>query len=129
MKKVIAIIFVIALTGTVFTGCRQSDKVSYNLSKEADSFNIVRQLIAFNQRTDKIIFVAVGNFSIAKESDGDLAIIGENPDGTFYKHFIYLSSEVGYTCEQLTGLEVSKYQFTINYNPEYIGLFDFDYID
>lgn len=128
MKKMMAIILAVAMLMGL-TGCGQADQVSYNLSQEADNFNIVRKLVAFNQRTDTIVFIAVGNFSLQKESDGDLAIIGEDEDGTFYKHFVYLSSEMGYTCEQIATTSVSKYKFTINYNPNYIFPVDFDYID
>lgn len=128
MKKVMAIILVVVAMTIGCTGCTQASRVSSNLSQEADSFNIVRKLVAFNQRTGEVVFIAVGNFSLQKESDGDLAIIGEDDNG-FYKHFVYLSSEMGYTCEQLEVSSVSKYKFTINYNPNYMFPVDFDYID
>lgn len=128
MKKMMAIILAVVMV-VGLAGCTQADRVSQNLSQEADSFNIVRKLVAFNQRTGDVVFIAVGNFSLQKESDGDLAIIGEDEDGTFYKHFVYLSSEMGYTCEQLKTTSVSKYKFTINYNPNYLFPVDFDYID
>ena len=127
MKKVMAILLMVVLLISI-TGCTQAERVSTNLSQEADSFNITRKLTAFNQRTGEIVFVAVGNFSLEKETDGDLAIIGEDDDG-YYKHFVYLSSEIGYTCEQLKVSNVSKYKFTINYNPNYLFPVDFDYID
>lgn len=127
MKKVMAIILMVVLTiGLV--GCTQADRVSSNLSQEADSFNITRKLTAFNQRTGEVVFVAVGNFSLDKEPDGDLAIIGEDDEG-YYKHFVYLSSEMGYTCEQLRVANVSKYKFTINYNPKYLFPVDFENIE
>lgn len=63
-----------------------------------------------------------------KESDGDFAIVGEDDDG-YYKHFVYLSLEIGYTCEQLKVSNVSKYKFTINYNPNYLFHVDFDNIE
>lgn len=128
MKKMMAIILAVVMV-VGLAGCTQADRVSQNLSQEADSFNIVRKLVAFNQRTGDVVFIAVGNFSLQKESDGDLAIIGEDEDGTFYKHFVYLSSEMGYTCEQIKTTSVSKYKFTINYNPNYLFPVDFDYID
>lgn len=127
MKKVMAMILVVALAFSL-VGCTQATRVSSNLSQEADSFNITRKLTAFNQRTGEVVFVAVGNFSLQKEADGDLAIIGEDEDG-YYKHFVYLSSEIGYTCEQVKVSNVSKYKFTINYNPNYLFPVDFDYID
>ena len=106
-----------------------SNRMWSSWSGKADNFNVTRKLTAFNQRTGDIVFIAVGNFSLQKESDGDLVIIGEDEDGGFYKHFVYLSSEIGYTCEQLKVSDVSKYKFTINYNPKYTFPVDFDYID
>ena len=128
MRKSVLIIVLLVAMAFGITGCDQATRVSMNLSQEADSFNVLRKLVAFNQRTGDVVFVAVGNFSLQKESDGDLAVIGEDEDG-FYKHFVYLSSEMGYTCQQLKVTPVSKYKFTINYNPNYIFPVDFDYID
>ena len=123
MALILTVVLAISLAG-----CDQATRVSSNLSQEADNFNITRKLIAFNQRTGDVVFVAVGNFSLQKESDGDLIIVGEDDDG-YYKHFVYLSSEIGYTCEQLKVSDVSKYKFTINYNPSYLFPVDFDNID
>lgn len=127
MKKFLAIVLVLGLA-LCLASCTQATRVSTNLSLEADNFNITRKLIAFNQRTGEIVFQAMGNFSLQKESDGDLAIVGED-DGGYYKHFVYLSSEIGYTCEQIKVSNVSKYKFTINYNPNYLWPVDFDYVD
>lgn len=128
MKKIFAAIIMVVLAVSVLCGCSQAERVSSNLSQEADNFNVTRKLVAFNQRTGEIVFQAMGNFSLEKESDGDLAIIGEDDDG-YYKHFVYLSSEIGYTCEQVKVSNVSKYKFTINYNPNYLWPVDWDYID
>lgn len=130
MKKIISLVLLAVMVLAMFalSGCSQAERVSSNISQEADSFNITRKLVAFNQRTGEIVFQAIGNFSLEKESDGDLVIIGEDDDG-YYKHFVYLSSEIGYVCEQLSVSNVSKYKFTINYNPNYLWPVDFDYID
>jgi hypothetical protein len=120
MKKLILIIMVILTIG-MFTGCqREADKVSYNLSLEADNFNVARKLTVINQRTDTILFQMTGNFSIEKEPDGDLAVIGENDNGTYYKHFVYLSSEISYVVEDLGTTSVNKYKYEINFNPKMI---------
>lgn len=127
MKKIVSLVFAVMVLFTL-SGCDQATRVSSNLSQEADSFNITRKLTAFNQRTGDVVFVAVGNFSLQKEADKDLAIVGEDEDG-YYKHFVYLSSEMGYTCEQLKVSNVSKYKFTINYNPKYLFPVEFENID
>lgn len=120
-KKLLAIAFAtVLILVSMLVGCRQSDRVSHNLSLEADSFNVVRKLTVINQRTDTILFQMSGAFSITKESDGDLAIIGENENGTYYKHFVYLSDEITYIVEDLGKTGVNKYKYKINFNPNMI---------
>jgi len=115
-KKIVAILLISLI---LLSGCRrQSDTVSYNISLEADSFNIARKLTVINQRTDTILFQMTGNFSIDVDGDNDLNIIGENPDGTYYKHFVRLSNEITYVVEDLGKTDVSKHQYEINFNPK-----------
>ncbi len=125
MKKGTILVISLIITVALLGGCqRQSDRVSYNLSLEADNFNIVRQLTVINTRADdgnsSILFQMTGNFSIEKESDGDLAVIGEDDDGRYYKHFVYLSRDISYIVEDLDKTSVSKHKFEINFNPQMI---------
>lgn len=123
--KVVALLFcVVAIVG-LMAGCqRQADKVSHNLSLEADSFNVARKLTVINTRAEDgnnaILFQMTGNFSIEKETDGDLAVIGENENGTYYKHFVYLSDNITYIVEDLGTTGVSKYKYAINFNPNMV---------
>lgn len=130
MKKFITLLLCVLMAATLFA-CREADRVSHNISQEADSFNITRQLTCMNVRTDSVLFTMTGNFSITKESDGDLAITGENPDGTYYKHFVYLSDGwITYVVEDISGgTSVSKYQYEINFNPKLMFTFTPDYVD
>lgn len=136
MKKSFGFVLVVLLAvGLVFiTGCqRQASKVSYNLSLEADSFNVTRRLTVINTRAEDgnaaILFQMAGNFSIEKETDGDLAVIGENPNGTYYKHFVNLSRDITYIVEDLGTTRVNKHKFEINYNPKMIVPIDVVTID
>jgi hypothetical protein len=124
MKKLITILCILVLVIMVFSGCRQSDRVSHDLSLEADSFNVTRQLTVINTRAEdgnmSILFQMTGNFSIEKEMDGDLAVIGENDDGTYYKHFVFLSRDITYIVEDVGKTTVNKHKFQINFNPQMI---------
>jgi hypothetical protein len=126
MKKILSLIMVIVvLVSLAFvTGCRQSERVSYNLSLEADSFNVTRQLTVINTRAmdgnSAILFQMIGNFSITKADDGDLEVTGENPNGTYYKHFVNLSRDISYVVQDLGTTKVNKHKFEINYNPKMI---------
>ena len=119
MKKIIMIMLAIVLMGVVLTGCTQADRVSYNLSKEADSFNVVRQLTVINCIEGDVLFQMTGKMSIkADVADNQLEVIVENENGLYKKHFIGLSDNVTYVVEDLDVTNVSKYKYTLNYNPK-----------
>ena len=45
-------------------GCTEVNRVSSNIGKEADNFNITRRIVVYNVRTDKLVFELIGNFSL-----------------------------------------------------------------
>ena len=117
------ILKLLALIGTIsilFTGCgTEANRVTVNLSKQADNFNIVRQLTVINCITSDVLFQMTGKMSItADTSDNQLEIIVED-GGTYVKHFVGLSDNVTYIIEDLNlgDNEVSKYKYTLNFNP------------
>ena len=100
-------------------GCREADRVTYNVSKEADSFNVTRRITVFNVRSDKVLWQMTGNFSV-KSSAGDLDVICELPDGTYTKHFFDLNEWTTYVVEDLSGTNVTLYAYELNFLPESI---------
>lgn len=119
MKKKLLLITLIATLLFIFTGCTEADRVSSNLSKEADSFNVVRQLTVINCIEGDVLFQMTGKMSIkADTTDNQLEVIVENENGLYKKHFIGLSDNVTYVVEDLDIINVSKYKYTLNYNPK-----------
>lgn len=115
-KKVILGILLIAMLS--FTGCREAEIASYNLSKEADSFNVVRQITVINCLQGDVMFQMSGKMSIdMDETENQLEVTIE--DGDMYKkHFIGLSDNVIYIIEDIKGVDVDNYKYTIKINPE-----------
>lgn len=120
-KKVIAVITVI-LMALVLVGCEtEAQRVSYNLSQEADNFNVVRQLTVINCIGGDVLFQMTGKMSItADQADNQLEIIVENEDNSYVKHFVGLSDNVTYVVEDLNlgANAVEKYKYTLNFNPK-----------
>lgn len=120
MKKKIMMIILSGLIGVLMlTGCTQANRVSYNLTQQADNFNIVRQLTVMNCIKGDVLFQMTGKMSItADTADNQLEIIVED-EGTYVKHFVGLSDNVTYTIEDLNlgANEVSNYKYTLNFNP------------
>lgn len=115
--KLTVLTLLIAIT---LVGCeRQADKVSYNLSKEADNFNVVRELTVINAIQGDVLFTMTGKMTIkADVADNQLEVIVEDENRNYQKHFIGLSDNVTYVVEQKGYKNVENYKYTLNYNPK-----------
>ena len=121
MKKKLAIIFAVAMmVAGIMMGCSQKDRVNSNLTKEADNFNVVRQLTVINCIEGDVLFQMTGRMAItADTSDNQLEIIVEENDDDYVKHFVGLSDNVTYVIEDLNlgKNDVENYKYTLNFNP------------
>ena len=119
-KRILSSLILITMICFLLTGCEtEAQRVSYNLSQEADNFNVVRQLTVINCIGGDVLFQMTGKMSIkADTADNQLEIIVED-DGTYVKHFVGLSDNVTYVVEDLNlgDNAVSKYKYTLNFNP------------
>ena len=68
-KKILATLLAVGLMTTMLTGCQtEAQRVSYNLSQEADNFNIVRQLTVINCIEGDVLFQMTGRMSITADT-------------------------------------------------------------
>lgn len=108
------VLFAIALFG-----CTEADKVSYNLSQEADNFNDVRQITVINCIQGDVLFQMSGRMSIQPDpTENQLEVIVEYKEGLYKKHYIGLSDNVTYVVEDLEVDNVDQYSYTLNFNPK-----------
>jgi hypothetical protein len=120
MKKRIFALMLTAVMMLVMTACQtEADKVSHNLSLEADNFNNVRQITVINCLQGDVLFQMTGKMSItADTADNQLEIVVEDNEGGYKKHFIGLSDNVTYVVEDVTSKDVNQYKYTLNFNPK-----------
>lgn len=120
MKKILLVVISIILITMMFVGCdTKANRVSSNLSQEADNFNVVRQLTVLNCIQGDTLFQMTGKISITADTmDNQLEVIVEKEDGTYQKHFIGLSDNVTYVVEDLGSNNVDQYKYTLNFNPK-----------
>lgn len=131
MKRRKLLIALVSASALLFSGCTEASRVESNLSKEADNFNIVRQITVINCLQGDVLFQMSGKMSIrADVIDNQLEILVED-NGTYVKHFIGLSDNITYVIEDLNlgANEVNKYQYTLNFNPNMWLPFDVEVID
>ena len=117
MKKIICIILFLCILISIFCGCRQADRVSYNISTEADYFNVTRRILVINARTDKVLLEVIGKFALKNDRTDELTVIVESDDGTYQKHFIYLNEYTIYVVEDLSNSKVHNNAYEFNVLP------------
>ena len=119
MKKIAIITVVLSGMVALFAGCQtEASRVSYNLSQQADNFNDIRQITVINCLKGDVLFQMTGKMSItADAADNQLEVVVETENKEYKKHFIGMSDNVTYVVEDITSADVSKYQYTLNFNP------------
>lgn len=120
MKKRIALALMMVMAALLLASCSQASRVSANLSKEADQFNVTRRLAVINARTDKPVFELVGAFSIGNTATNELAITVQTGPNEYKKHYVYLNEWTLYVVEDISGANVSPYHYEVNFLPEMI---------
>jgi len=116
MKRILLVIVSIIL----ITGCTDAETVSYNISKEADKFNVKRRITFINLRSNEFLFTITGNCSIQDGASDELNVICKVGEDKYQKHMLKNAVETTYVIEQLEYNEVSKYDYELVFRPEAI---------
>jgi hypothetical protein len=111
-----------ASTASIMTlflvGCRKATFASYNVSKEADNFNVLRKITVVNTRTDNILYELTGYFSLSNSNTNEIAVICCTGEDKYKKDFIYLNEWTTYVVEDLDGNDVSPYHYELTIIPK-----------
>ena len=118
-KKMLLVLLAAVTCMFVFTGCSESSKVSRNVSQEADNFNVTRKLTVINARTDTVLLELTGTFALQNNDDNELEVIIETAKGKYRKDLVYLNDYTMYVVEDVSGADVDKYHYEINFLPEW----------
>ncbi len=64
-----------------------------------------------------------GNFALKNEGNDELSVIVEldRKKGIYQKHFVYLNEWTTYTVEDLNGINVSRYQYELEFMPQMLS--------
>lgn len=120
-NKLLALVSLILAIIALAACGREASKVSENISKEADNFNVRRRVTVINTRTDKVEFTVTGLISVDTEDEQKLVVIAEVAKGKYKKHLINMTEWNMYVVEDVTeGTKVNKYRYEVEYMPESI---------
>jgi len=121
-KKVIGILVIMMLAVVTLNGCSwedEADAASYNISKEADNFNVYRKVTVLNNQSDMTMLEFEGWCSIEKDNtDNQLEITYRVGENSYYKDFIGLNDRTTYVITQIDGSNVDKYHYEWLYHSD-----------
>lgn len=107
----------LATLGLLFTAaCDDATVANHNLSKEADNFKIMRNIVFYNTWTDTEVVQVTGLCSIEDKGDKLWATCKE-PNG-FKRHSMGRSQNLTYFSVQLESADVSVYHTKIIWKPQ-----------
>lgn len=105
--------------GVAACGDKPADKVSHNLSVEADHFKIMRRIVFYNGITGGYMLEITGRCSLGNNDDPkQLSVTCRTEKGQYKKHFLGLSDNVTYFVEQLKSAHVSADRYKVVFNPQ-----------
>lgn len=117
-KKTILIISLLTILS--LSGCGlidEADTASYNISKEADNFNIYRRITIINNQSDITMLEFEGWCSICVDTaESQLELTYRVGEDEYYKDFIGLNDRTTYVITQLDGANVDKYHYEWMYH-------------
>lgn len=120
-RRVLAPIFVVLAVLLLATGCKhKSDTVSENLSKDADSYKVFRQIVLYNGITDKYILEVDGWCALGNNDPADEVSYTCKVPGGYVKDIVKKSDNTLVYEHQLTPHNVSDTYFKVILRPETI---------
>ena len=121
VTKTVSLIVGLLIFCIIVMSCTQAERVSTNVSKEADNFNVCRRITVINSRTDTVIYELEGVFSLSNGYNNELEVICKTGENEYKKHFIYLTDTVLYVVEDMSGADVSPYHYEVTFYPQMVG--------
>ena len=110
--KYAALAFVLALSA-----CQQESEVAaYNVSQAAHNFEVNRRCVFYNGITGEYILTIEGLLSVTDEHQ-KLSVIVKTGPKEYKKHYLGLSNNVTYFCEQITSVQADPYHYRVVFRP------------
>ena len=113
MRKILAIMMLVM----ALAGCEKSDRVNFNIRREANNFNVYRRVVAINTRLNETLFAVEGYISINVDTDGDLNVTIQTGKEEFKLFYAHLGTDVTYTVIQIDPIDVTPYAYNISFFP------------
>lgn len=118
MRKLALVLVAIAALSACSS---QADTVSENISKDADSFKITRQIVFYNGITGDYVAEVTGRCSIGNNDDaGKLSYTCKVGEDKYIKNYLGLSDNVTWFALQVEPSKEDPYHYKVIFKPEEI---------
>ena len=115
-KRVISILLVAIAICCLFTGCTESEKVNYNISKDSNYFQSERRVTVYNARTDNVIMYLEGYIDISNNDNDELVVTAKVGKDSYKKNYVYLNDYTLYVVEDINGTHTDPYHYKVYFN-------------
>jgi len=119
-KIVMSLLAAAAVVGGVAGCTSDAAKVSENLSKEADQFKVVRNIVVTNTWNGETLWQATGRCSIdiGRPDVLVLTCLEDEAAGLYKKHYLSTGGgNIAWASTQLDGVPASRYHTTVIFKP------------
>lgn len=111
----------LAGAGSLAACSSQADTVSNNLSKDADSYKIEREIVFYNGITGKYVAEVTGLCSIGNnDGAGKLSYTCKVGPDKYIKNYLGLSDNVTWFALQVAPAKADPYHYKVIFRPESI---------
>lgn len=116
MKSMLKNLPILALLLSIPACKQESDVAAYNVSQAAHNFEINRRCVFYNGITGEYILTIEGLLSVTDENK-KLSVIVKTGPTEYKKHYLGLSDNVTYFCEQLDSAKADPYHYRVVFRP------------
>ena len=120
MKKKITITIIAALAAILIGCIQEADVASRNVSQAAHSFEVNRRVVFYNGITGEYILTIEGLLSVTVEDNGKLSVIVKTGPSQYKKHYLGISDNVTWFCEQLESVQADPFRYRVAFRPQTI---------
>lgn len=109
-------ILLITLAFTLSACQQESEVAAYNVSQAAHNFEVNRRCVFYNGITGEYILTIEGLLSVTEEGK-KLSVIVKTGPTQYKKHYLGLSDNVTYFCEQIESVHSDPYHYRVVFRP------------
>jgi hypothetical protein len=104
----------------LLTGCTQeSERAAFNVSQAAHNFEVNRRVVFYNGITGDYILTVEGLLSVAPDNRNPawVSVIVKTGPSEYKKHYLGVSDNVTWFCEQIEAVAASPYHYRVIFRP------------